>query len=79
LPVENVETFIRALKSTGVTRFIVQPFHVRRGKFIAGTRQAALELLQHYDWSPSTYSAIEAKLREAFPSIGIGKGGFKPV
>lgn len=79
LPVENLETFIGSLKSTGITKFTVQPFHADRGKFIAGTRQAALELLKTYNWSPERYAAIETKLRDEFPSIGIGKSGFKPV
>jgi len=79
LPVDDIEKFINDLKATGVINFIVQPFHAEKGKFVAGTREAAMDLLKLYDWSNEKYRAIEKKLKEAFPSIGIGKYGFKPV
>jgi DNA repair photolyase len=41
LPVENPEEFVHSLKETGIDKFIVQPFHVDKGKFPAGTRNEA--------------------------------------
>jgi DNA repair photolyase len=79
LPIENIDAFIQGLRSTGISKLTVQPFHLERGKFIAGTRQAALELLRVYDWSPQKYLEVESQLRKAFPAIGIGKNGFKPI
>jgi hypothetical protein len=79
LPLEDVDTFIQSLISSGVAKFTVQPFHADKGKFVAGTRQGALDLLKRYDWSPATYLKVQQLLQEAFPEIGIGKSGFKPV
>ena len=44
LLVENAEWFADDLLATGVRKFIVQPFHFQRGKFVAGTRDAALSI-----------------------------------
>lgn len=79
LPLEDIDTFIGQLKATGITKFTVQPFHTDKGKFVAGTRQDALDLLKKYHWSPETYVSIQHRLQEAFPDIGIGKNGFNPV
>jgi len=79
LPIDDIEKFIGDLKATGVANFTVQPFHAEKGKFVAGTRQQAQDLLKQYDWSNARYAAIEERLKVAFPSIGIGKDGFKPV
>jgi DNA repair photolyase len=79
LPVDDIEKFINALQTTGVKNFVVQPFHAEKGKFVAGTRDAAMDLLKLYDWSNEKYKAIEKRLKDAFPVIGIGKIGFKPV
>lgn len=80
-------TFADSLLATGVKRFIVQPFHFQRGKFLASTRDTARELmaaklntdndsfkyryLEHYNM---TLSILKAKL----PDLGEGKDGFRP-
>lgn len=79
LPIENIEEFVISLKETGVKNFIVQPFHSDRGKFIAGTRDAAMKLLKDLDWTAEKYKQIESILINHFPDIGIGKEGFKPI
>jgi len=79
LPIDDIEKFINDLKETGVANFTMQPFHTEKGKFIAGTRQAAMDLLKIYDWSDAKYNAIEERLKTAFPNMCIGKNGFKPV
>src|SRR5690606_16095403 len=43
LPIQNAKSFTEELLNTGVEKFIVQPFHAEKGKFIASTREAALE------------------------------------
>ena len=79
LPINNLDNFIRQLKETGVQKFIVQPFHADRGKFVAGTREEALKLIDKYDWTPQKYKVIEEKLKSSFPNLGVGKEGFKPI
>ena len=79
--------FADNLANTGVQNFIAQPFHFQRGKFLAGTRQKALDLMadkldcdgqdfrarymEHYR---RAFDVLDAKL----PSLGEGKDGFKP-
>ena len=79
--------FAESLLETGVEKFIVQPFHFQRGKFIAATRDKAIDLMaeklncdrtsfrdrymEHYD---RTYAVLDEKL----PELGVGKDGFKP-
>ena len=80
-------TFAESLLETRVEKFIIQPFHFQRGKFIAATRDSALDLmaeklncdrasfrdryLEHYEMS---YEALDIRL----PNLSQGKEGFKP-
>lgn len=79
--------FVENLANTGVRRFIAQPFHFQRGKFLAGTRQKAFDLMaekldcdikdfrarymEHYQ---RVFDVLDANL----PDLGEGKDGFKP-
>lgn len=85
--VEDPELFAQELLSTGIDRFIAQPFHFKRGKFIANTRQDAVKLmieklkcdpdefLQQYT---DHYRHVFQILDKQLPSLGEGKDGFKP-
>ena len=42
---ENPQTFADALLETGIDRFIIQPFKFTGGKFVAQTRDGALQLM----------------------------------
>ncbi len=79
LPVENAEAFAIKLKETGIKKFIVQPFHSDKGKFIAGTREAAMNLIKELNWTSEKYKEVEAILIKHIPEIGIGKEGFKAI
>ena len=79
--------FTDSLLETNVKKFIIQPFHFQRGKFVAATRDQALDLmsekfscdrasfrdryLEHYR---RNYEVLEEKL----PELGQGKDGFMP-
>ena len=79
--------FAYSLLGTGVKKFIIQPFHFQRGKFVASTRDKAIDLMadklncdkfsfrdrymEHYE---NTYKVLEEQL----PELGQGKDGFKP-
>ena len=45
LLVNDKHEFTESLIATGVQKFIAQPFHFSRGRFLAGTRDQALELM----------------------------------
>lgn len=85
--VEEPELFAKELLSTGINRFIAQPFHFQRGKFIANTRQDAVKLMiEKLDCHPDEflqqymghYQHVFQTLSEQLPSLGEGKDGFKP-
>ncbi len=79
LPVENPTGFAEALKATGVERFIIQPFHPSKGKFVRGTRTEALDLLEEFDWSDEEYRRILKIMHQELPNLGIGQTGFAPI
>ena len=79
--------FVESLLATGVEKFIVQPFHFQRGKFVAATRDQAFDLmaiklgtdresfrkvyLEHYQ-------DVLNVLQDGLPDLGEGKDGFAP-
>ena len=78
LPVEHPEQFAIDLKNTGIDNFIIQPFHTNKGKFIAGTRDDALKILEEYEWSDARYMQVFEIIKAHIPDIGVGKEGFEP-
>lgn len=79
--------FAEHLLSTNVRKFIIQPFHFRRGKFIAATRDRALdEMAKKLNCDRSTfrdrylehYEKSYEVLDKCLPELGQGKDGFKP-
>ena len=79
LPLENPKQFAEHLRETGVPRFVVQPFHPERGKFIRGTRDAAMEILRDMDWSCERYREAVEVLRACLPHLDEGREGFMPA
>lgn len=79
LPVEDAEAFAQSLLATGISRFIIQPFHADRGKFTAGTREEALRLTQELGWTTERYQQVLQVIKQHIPSIGEGKQGFAPI
>ena len=79
LPIENAHTFAQELLDTGISRYIVQPFHVDRGKFTAGTRDEAVRLTQELGWTPARYAEVVAIIKQYIPDIGEGKTGFAAI
>ena len=79
LPVEDVPAFADRLLETGVERYVVQPFHAERGRFVAGTRQAAVEATERLGWTEQSYRRAVEELRRRLPQLLEGKAGFEPV
>lgn len=79
LPVENANEFGKQLKDTGIKRFIIQPFHSDKGKFVASTGEKATQLLKDLNWNGVNYRHTLDTLRKHIPEIGLGKEGFKPI
>ncbi|MCY4476083.1 MAG: radical SAM protein [Chloroflexi bacterium] len=91
LLVSDPELFADELLETDVRRFIVQPFHFTRGKFVANTRDEAARLMAdkldcEIDYFVDAYmtdyrvteSIIRNRLAEEGLALGEGKEGFKP-
>lgn len=79
LPVENAEDFAKKLLDTGIKKFIIQPFHSEKGKFVASTREKAMQLVKEMDWTLDKYKKVLEIIKKYIPEIGIGKDGFKPI
>ena len=87
LLVQNAERFAGDLLATGVQNFIVQPFHFQRGKFVAGTRDAALAIMAEklacdgknvMERYREHYHRAWSVLKRDLSSLGEGKEGFRP-
>ena len=91
LLVSDPGLFADELLDTDVRRFIVQPFHFTRGKFVANTREEATRLMAEklgcetedfVDAYMRDYNATEQIIRNRLAAEGItlgeGKDGFKP-
>jgi DNA repair photolyase len=79
LPVDNAERFASDLVNTGIKKFIIQPFHAEKGKFVASTRGQAMSLIKKMNWTSKEYERVLLVIKQHIPEIGIGKEGFKPV
>ncbi len=78
LPVADAVTFAASLRATGVQRFVVQPFHADRGRFVAGTHEGARELIASMDWDDARFRETVAVLRRELPHLDEGQEGFTP-
>ena len=91
LLVSSPYDFADRLLETGVEKFIAQPFHFHRGKFVANTRERALGLMaeklecgpdEFKDKYMEDYDFVFKVLQEEMDKHGIelgeGKDGFKP-
>ena len=85
--VNDPDEFAEALLETGVQKFIAQPFHFQRGKFVASTRDKAVDLMaEKLNCSRSSfreryldhYQRAYEVLHDTLPELGEGKDGFKP-
>ncbi len=79
LPVENAVEFAQKLLDTGIKKYIIQPFHSEKGKFIASTREEAMKLVREMDWTNEKYLQVLETIKKYIPDIGIGKDGFAPI
>jgi DNA repair photolyase len=79
LPVTDPEAFAQRLLATGIQKFIIQPFHPDRGKFVAGTRDEAKRLFRERNWTLAAYHQVLAIIKQYIPNIGEGKEGFAPI
>ena len=87
LLVSSPYAFADSLLKTGVQKFIAQPFHFKRGKFLAGTRDGAFDLMAEklgcarssfQDEYMEHYRMAFGVLRDTLPELGEGKSGFEP-
>ena len=79
LPVEDAYLFAKMVLETGVKKFIIQPFHQDKGKFVAGTRAEAMSIINEYNWGDEEYKRVLSIMQQLIPNLGIGKTGFAPI
>lgn len=79
LPVADADTFAQQLRDTGVPMFVVQPFHLQKGKFVAGTRKEAVQLFAERQWTSAAYQRTVDTMRRHLPQLLEGKSGFVPM
>ena len=79
LPIVDADEFAKTLIETGVKKFIIQPFHPDKGKFVASTREDATKLIKELDWTATKYEDTLKIIQSYIPNIGIGKQGFAPI
>jgi DNA repair photolyase len=79
LPVENPHYFAQSLLETGVQKFIIQPFHADRGKFVASTREDATRIIRDMHWDNDRYLQTVQTIRQYIPNLREGKDGFAPI
>ncbi len=78
LPVADPRRFAAQLAATGVPRFVVQPLHAERGRFVAGTREPALAVVTRLRWTHERYRETVEILRSRLPELTEGRAGFAP-
>ncbi len=87
LLISSPYAFADSLLDTGVQKFIAQSFHFKRGKFLAGTRDGAFDLMTEklgcsrasfHDEYLDHYRMVFDVLRDTLPELGEGKSGFEP-
>ncbi len=78
LPIASPEDFSEQLLATGVQRFVVQPFHPMKSRFVAGTGSAALELCRQMNWTQDKYESVVGILKRYLPEVREGRDGFTP-
>ena len=79
LPVADPTSFAQRLLATGVTHFVVQPFHTGRSRFVAGTGKAALAMVEERSWTQERYRETVEVLRALLPTLDEGREGFAPA
>lgn len=79
LPIDNPSSFAQDLLDTGITKYIIQPFHKDKGKFVRGTRSEALKILEEFSWGDFEYQRVLSVMKKIIPNLGIGKTGFAPI
>lgn len=79
LPVEDPEQFAHDLNGTGIDNFIIQPFHRGKGRFVKGTRDAAVAILDEFNWGDVEYQRVLSIFKRVIPDIGVGQEGFRAI
>ena len=92
LLVNDNRDFADELIGTGVQKFIAQPFHFKKGKFTANTREKAFDLMaeklgcgrdnfqiEYLERYKEFFEVLSNKLEDnGLPPLGEGKDGFAP-
>ncbi|HEY1056306.1 MAG TPA: radical SAM protein [Emticicia sp.] len=72
LPIHNAEHFAQRLLDTGVSKYYLNSFHMNNSKFVSGTREGAIKLVNDLGWNDYKLNETVLKLKERLPILKVG-------
>jgi DNA repair photolyase len=72
LPIHNAERFAERLLDTGISKYYLNSFHMNNSKFVSGTREGAIKLVNELDWNDRKLNETVLKLKEKLPVLKVG-------
>ena len=72
LPVHNAEQFAKRLLDTGVSKYYLNTFHMNNSKFVSGTREGAIKLVNDLDWNDRKLNETVKTLKQHLPVLKVG-------
>ncbi len=72
LPIHNAEQFAYRLLDTGVQKYYLNSFHMNNSKFVSGTREGAIKLVQDLDWNERKLNQTVMTLKNHLPELRVG-------
>jgi DNA repair photolyase len=72
LPIHNAEQFAKRLLDTGVSKYYLNSFHMSNSKFVSGTREGAIKLVNDLDWNDRKLNETVITLKKHLPELRVG-------
>lgn len=72
LPIQNAEQFAQRLLATGVSKYYLNSFHMNNSKFVSGTREGAIKLVNDLGWNDYKLNETVLTLKNHLPVLKVG-------
>ncbi|MBA4851980.1 radical SAM protein [Emticicia sp. BO119] len=72
LPIHNAEQFADRLLDTGIQKYYLNSFHMNNSKFVSGTREGAIKLVNDLGWNDYKLNKTVVTLKERLPELRVG-------
>jgi DNA repair photolyase len=72
LPIHNAEQFAHRLLDTGVQKYYLNSFHMNNSKFVSGTREGAIKLVNDLGWDDYKLNKAVVTLKNHLPELRVG-------